>query len=151
MRGDIPSGQRAASPSTTSSKRVCGPRPHPSFRGGGDAAGAGRGLPRLTVRKSLDPALRGVGAVFLVWTAPAQTVTAVVERLAVHVRRVVFLSSPHQPPHPFFQQPNPMAVLQADIERLIAAQGSDLADMLVGELAGAVLGVGAQHGGTGMA
>ncbi|MFH9826474.1 hypothetical protein [Streptomyces bobili] len=44
-----------------------------------------------------------------------------------------------------------MAVLQADIERLIAAQGSDLADMLVGELAGAVLGVGAQHGGTGMA
>jgi uncharacterized protein YbjT (DUF2867 family) len=26
-------------------------------------------------------------------------------------------------PHPFFQQPNPMAVLHADIERLIAAAG----------------------------
>ena len=40
-----------------------------------------------------------------------------------HARRVVFLSSPHQTPHPFFQQPNPMAVLHADIERLIAAAG----------------------------
>ena len=29
----------------------------------------------------------------------------------------------HQTPHPFFQQPNPMAVLHADIERLIAAAG----------------------------
>ena len=36
---------------------------------------------------------------------------------------MVFLSSPHQTPHPFFQQPNPMAVLHADIERLIAAAG----------------------------
>jgi uncharacterized protein YbjT (DUF2867 family) len=47
----------------------------------------------------------------------------VVERLATHARRVVFLSSPHQIPHPFFQQPNPMAALHADIERLIAAAG----------------------------
>jgi hypothetical protein len=31
----------------------------------------------------------------------------------------VFLSSPHQTPHPFFEQPNPMAVLHADIERLL--------------------------------
>ncbi|CAM5448989.1 NAD(P)H-binding protein [Streptomyces microflavus] len=77
----------------------------------------------LTVPESLDPALSGAGAVFLVWTAPPQTVEAVVERLAAHVRRVVFLSSPHQTPHPFFQQPNPMAVLHADIERLIAATG----------------------------
>jgi uncharacterized protein YbjT (DUF2867 family) len=51
------------------------------------------------------------------------TAPAVVERLATHARRVVFLSSPHQTPHPFFQQPNPMAVLHADIERLIAAAG----------------------------
>ena len=74
----------------------------------------------LTVPESLDAALRGVGAVFLVWTAAPTTAPAVVERLATHARRVVFLSSPHQTPHPFFRQPNPMAVLHADIERLIA-------------------------------
>lgn len=77
----------------------------------------------LTVPESLDPALKGVGAVLLVWTAPPRTAEAVIERLAGHVRRVVFLSSPHRTPHPFFQQPNPMAVLHADIERLIAATG----------------------------
>ena len=77
----------------------------------------------LTVPESLDAALRGVDAVFLVWTAPAATAPLVVERLAASARRVVFLSSPHQTPHPFFQQPNPMAVLHADIERLIAAAG----------------------------
>ena len=77
----------------------------------------------LTVPGSLDAALRGAGAVFLVWTVPSATAPAVVERLAVHARRVVFLSSPHQTPHPFFQQPNPMAAMHADIERLIAATG----------------------------
>src|SRR3989449_11577268 len=77
----------------------------------------------LTVPESLDAGLQGVSAVFLVWTAPPTTAPAVVERLATHARRVVFLSSPHQTPHPFFQQPNPMAVLHADIERLIAAAG----------------------------
>jgi uncharacterized protein YbjT (DUF2867 family) len=58
-----------------------------------------------------------------VWTAPPAAVPAVIERVAAHARRVVFLSSPHQTPHPFFRQPNPMAVLHADIERLIAAAG----------------------------
>ncbi|MFE1437246.1 NAD(P)H-binding protein [Streptomyces sp. NPDC058739] len=77
----------------------------------------------LTVPESLDPALNGAGAVFLVWTAPPRTAEAVVERLAAHVRRVVFLSSPHQTPHPLFQQLNPMAVMHADVERLIAATG----------------------------
>jgi uncharacterized protein YbjT (DUF2867 family) len=77
----------------------------------------------LTVPESLDAALQGAGAVFLVWTAPPATAQAVVARLATHVERVVFLSSPHQTPHPFFQQPNPMAVLHAEIERLIAAAG----------------------------
>ena len=77
----------------------------------------------LTVPESLDAGLRGVSAVFLVWTAPPATAPAVVERLATYARRVVFLSSPHQTPHPFFQQPNPMAVLHADIERLIADAG----------------------------
>jgi uncharacterized protein YbjT (DUF2867 family) len=77
----------------------------------------------LTVPESLDAGLRGVGAVFLVWTAPPATAPAVVDRLATSARRVVFLSAPHRTPHPFFQQPNPMAVLYADIERLLAATG----------------------------
>ena len=77
----------------------------------------------FTVPESLDAALRGVGSVFLVWTVPPATAPAVVERLAACARRVVFLSSPHQTPHPFFQQPNPMAVLHAGIERLIADAG----------------------------
>jgi uncharacterized protein YbjT (DUF2867 family) len=77
----------------------------------------------LAAPESLDAALRGVGAVFLLWTAPPATTGAVVERLAAHTRRVVFLSSPHQTPHPFFQQPNPMAALHAGIERSIAAAG----------------------------
>src|SRR5213078_3548168 len=77
----------------------------------------------LTVPESLDAGLRGVSAVFLGWTAPPTTAPAVVERLATYTPRVVLLSSPHQTPHPFFQQPNPMAVLHADIERLIAAAG----------------------------
>src|SRR6266581_3488990 len=79
----------------------------------------------LTVPESLDAGLRGVGAVFLVWAAPPTTAPAVVERLATCARRVVFLSSPHQTPHPFFRQPNPMATLYAEIERLIAAAGLD--------------------------
>ncbi|MFI5955431.1 NAD(P)H-binding protein [Cryptosporangium sp. NPDC051539] len=77
----------------------------------------------LTVPESLDAALRGVSAVFLVWTAAPATVPAVVERLAAQTRRVVFLSSPHRTPHPFFQQPNPMAGLHAEIEQRIADAG----------------------------
>jgi uncharacterized protein YbjT (DUF2867 family) len=77
----------------------------------------------LTVPESLDAGLQGVSTVFLVWTAPPATAPAVVERLAKHARRVVFLSAPHRTPHPFFQQPNPMAVLYADIERLLATAG----------------------------
>ena len=75
----------------------------------------------LTVPESLDGALQGVRAVFLVWTAPPATAPAVVGRLATYAPRIVFISSPHQTPHPFFQQPNPMAAMHADIERLIAA------------------------------
>jgi uncharacterized protein YbjT (DUF2867 family) len=82
---------------------------------------------------------QGVGAVFLVWTAPPTTALAVVERLATYARRVVFLSSPHQTPHPFFQQPNPMAVLHADIERLIAATGLQSTIIRPGMLASSAL------------
>ena len=76
----------------------------------------------FTVPESLDAALDGVGTVFLLWTAPPSALPAALERLA-RVRRIVFLSSPHQTPHPFFQQPNPMAALHADIERRIAGTG----------------------------
>ncbi|MES1242237.1 MAG: NAD(P)H-binding protein [Acidobacteriota bacterium] len=71
--------------------------------------------------ESLDAGLRGAAAVFLLWTAPPATAPAVVARLAGHARRVVLLSSPHQTPHPFFQQPNPMASFHAELERLLAA------------------------------
>jgi uncharacterized protein YbjT (DUF2867 family) len=93
----------------------------------------------LTVPESLDAALRGASAVFLVWTAPPATAPAVVDRLATHARRVVFLSSPHQTPHPFFQQPNPMAVLHADIERLIATAGLESTIIRPGMFASNVL------------
>ncbi|HEX3125847.1 MAG TPA: NAD(P)H-binding protein [Thermoanaerobaculia bacterium] len=77
----------------------------------------------LTAPESLDAALDGVDTVFLLWTAPADAVPAAVERFARHASRVVFLSSPHQTPHPFFQQPNPMAAMHANIERSIEASG----------------------------
>jgi uncharacterized protein YbjT (DUF2867 family) len=93
----------------------------------------------LTVPESLDAALRGAGAVFLVWTAPPATAPAVVDRLATHARRVVFLSSPHQTPHPFFQQPNPMAALHSDIERLIATAGLESTIIRPGMFASNVL------------
>jgi uncharacterized protein YbjT (DUF2867 family) len=84
----------------------------------------------LTVPASLDAALDGVGAVFLVWTAPFATAPDVVARLAAQTsgqrRRVVYLSSPHQTRHPFFQQPNSMRGLHAGIERLLAAADVDV-------------------------
>jgi uncharacterized protein YbjT (DUF2867 family) len=89
----------------------------------------------LTIPESLDAGLRDVSVVFLVWTAPPTTAPAVVERLATYSRRVVFLSSPHQTQHPFFRQPNPMAVLHADIERLIASAGLESTIIRPGMLA----------------
>jgi uncharacterized protein YbjT (DUF2867 family) len=77
----------------------------------------------LTVPESLGTALRDVSAVFLVWTVPAATAPAVIEQIASCTRRVVFLSSPHQTPHPFFQQPNPMAALHAGLEQVLADAG----------------------------
>lgn len=77
----------------------------------------------LTIPGSLDAALQGVDVAFLLWTAAPATVPAVIERLASQARRIVFLSSPHQTPHPFFQQPNPMAALHARIEDLIGKSG----------------------------
>lgn len=77
----------------------------------------------LTVPDSLDAGLRGARTVFLVWTLPLTAAPPVIERLAAHTQRVVLLSSPHQTPHPFFQQPNPAATLYAELERLIVESG----------------------------
>jgi len=78
--------------------------------------------------ESLDPALDGAAAVFLVWSAPLATAADVVARLASRVgrRRVVYLSAPHQTPHPFFQQPNPLRAVHIEIERLLAAAPLDV-------------------------
>jgi uncharacterized protein YbjT (DUF2867 family) len=77
----------------------------------------------LTIPDTLDGPLDDVDAVFLVWTAPATASAPALARIARHVPRVVFLSSPHQTAHPFFQQPNPVATMHAQIERLIETSG----------------------------
>jgi uncharacterized protein YbjT (DUF2867 family) len=77
----------------------------------------------LTIPDTLDRSLQGIDAVFLVWTAPATAIAPAITRIAEHVPQVVFLSSPYQTAHPFFQQPNPVATMHADIERLIEASG----------------------------
>src|SRR6476646_4004109 len=50
----------------------------------------------LIAPESLNAALQGVDSVFLLWTATPATVPGVIERLASHAHRVVFLSSPHR-------------------------------------------------------
>jgi len=73
----------------------------------------------LAVPESIEPAADGARAVFLLWTAPPATAADVIARLACRVERIVFLSSQHQTPHPFFQQPNRLANLHGDIDRLV--------------------------------
>jgi uncharacterized protein YbjT (DUF2867 family) len=77
----------------------------------------------LTIPESLDECLKGVDAIFLVWTAGPGTLAAAIERIIKRVRRIVVLTSPHQTLHPFFQQPNPLAALHAEIERAVKASG----------------------------
>ena len=77
----------------------------------------------LTVPETLDACLTDIDSVFLVWTAPPATVSPVLERIARQARRVVFLSSPYKTQHPFFQQPNPIRGLHAEIERQIESSG----------------------------
>src|SRR5262245_18276981 len=50
---------------------------------------------------SLEEGLRGVRAVFPVWTLPFAAAPAAIERMARHARRIVFLFAPHRTPHPF--------------------------------------------------
>ena len=61
----------------------------------------------LTRPETLDACLDGIDAVFLVWTAPPTAVAPAFDRIR-RARRIVFLTSPHKTPHPFFQQPNPL-------------------------------------------
>ena len=77
----------------------------------------------LTVPETLDPCLDDVETVFLVWVAPPAAAAGAIERIAKHARRIVFLTAPLKTPHPFFQQPNPMAAMHAELERLIKAAG----------------------------
>ena len=77
----------------------------------------------LTAPGSLTEPLDGVDTVFLVWTLPLDAAPAVIETLAKSVRRVVLLSAPHRTPHPFFQQPNPMAAVLSGLEGLVADSG----------------------------
>ena len=73
----------------------------------------------LTDPESIARAAEGARSVFLVWTAPFATAPAVVAALAQRVERLVLLSSPHQTPHPFFQQPNALAVFHAQLDRMV--------------------------------
>jgi uncharacterized protein YbjT (DUF2867 family) len=74
---------------------------------------------------SIARAAEGAGSAFLVWTAPFATATAVVTALARRVERIVLLSSPHQTPHPFFRQPNALAVFHAELDRLVMESGRE--------------------------
>jgi uncharacterized protein YbjT (DUF2867 family) len=77
----------------------------------------------LAAPESLVTALRGIEAVFLVWTAPAGTIASAIQQMASHAQRIVLLSSPHQTAHPLFQQPNPLARMHARMENTIASSG----------------------------
>jgi uncharacterized protein YbjT (DUF2867 family) len=63
----------------------------------------------------------------------------VIERIASHARRIVLLSSPHQTPHPFFQQPNPMAAFHAQLDRLVTTSGAESAILRPGMFASNVV------------
>ena len=119
-RSDRPGWARRSRPARRRGR--AGPRPHASLRGGGDAAGERRSRHRRPHRARI--ARRG--------TARCQCRLPRLDRPAGDrpgscrartARGVVVLSSPHQTPHLFFRQPNPMAMLDADIERLSAAAG----------------------------
>jgi len=77
----------------------------------------------LTRPDTLDSCLSGADTVFLVWTAPAESVVNALERITRQARRIVFLSAPLKTPHPLFQQPNAGRALAEQIERLIEASG----------------------------
>ncbi len=73
--------------------------------------------------ETLDRPLENVDVVFLVWTAPPESVTPVVEKIADKAQRIVFLSAPLKTNHPFFQQPNPARSLAEKVEQAIENSG----------------------------
>jgi len=77
----------------------------------------------LLVPESLDAALEAIDTVFLVWLGPLAAAAPAIARIATHDRHVVLLTSPHQTPHPFFQQPNGLRAVHAGVERLIVDSG----------------------------
>ena len=77
----------------------------------------------LTIPDTLDRSLDDVDEVFMVWTAPGTAFAPALERIARHVSRIVFLSTPYQTAHPLFQQPSPHAKMHAEFDRLIEASG----------------------------
>ena len=94
----------------------------------------------LTVPESLDACLAGIDAVFLVWTAPIDTVDAVLARIARQARRIVFLSAPLKTKHPFFQQPNAPRAVPERIERRIEESGREWTFLRPGMFAANALG-----------
>jgi len=91
----------------------------------------------LTLPETLDDSLDGVDAVFMVWTASPASVAPALNRILKRAQRIVFLSSPYKTQHPFFQagQPNPVAAMHAEIERLIDASGCEWTFLRPGMLA----------------
>lgn len=77
----------------------------------------------LTLPATLDRCLEGADSVFLVWTAPPDTVAGTLDQVTKRARRIVFLSAPFKTPHPFFQQPNPARRVAEQIERSIEGAG----------------------------
>jgi uncharacterized protein YbjT (DUF2867 family) len=90
----------------------------------------------LTVPETLDRCLKEIDTVFLVWVAPPAAAAGALERIARHVRRVVFLTAPLTTPHPFFQQPSPARDLAERIERLIETSGMERTFVRAGMFAG---------------
>jgi uncharacterized protein YbjT (DUF2867 family) len=90
----------------------------------------------LTLPETLDACLDGIESVFLVWTAPLATASAVLKRIAKGTKRIVFLSAPLKTAHPFFQQPNLLRTTVERIEQLIETLGLDWTFLRPGMFAG---------------
>jgi uncharacterized protein YbjT (DUF2867 family) len=89
----------------------------------------------LTLPESLDGCLDSVDAVFLVWTAPPAAIAPALERIVKQAGRIVLLSAPIKTAHPLFQQPNPIRLMHAELERLIEASGREWTFLRPGMLA----------------
>ena len=60
------------------------------------------------------------------WMASMRaTIAPALERITRHARRIVLLSAPIKTAHHLFQQPNPIRLVQAEIERLIETSGRE--------------------------